>query len=583
MPRPIGHDIFRQTQADQQFLANQFELNLNPFRYGLIAGFRRARNLTTATMSGIAALSQQQGPTISPEQAQEEYGLEDIDGPISREYAEYLRQRRQHALRQEFIMQNLDPNQFGSSLFPILGGLAKGFADPVGLASGVAVLQAGRVLFTAGAALGSARSAKVLNAMRIRTMGDAVRVGAAQGLIESTYSLPAIYMEESRILNQEITREQALVDVFANIAGGAILNAGGFALSRAVQSRFGRKGLETVHETGLNQAEAGLRPDTYHVINGLNRNIFQRGETALTPYQKISPPAIRGNKFYMATRQPTTPMDPAGNVNFGLDLGTRVMLTDNPVFARNAVTGEFSEVEGRAFMGSVVKDRFIDLDKPLTPDQVATIQRVLKRSGFKQKELDTLMAPDLTGHRIMEVMSFLDDAAGNRVVHAINAQFRDQGLGGYLYTSGARGRDGGINPDSRHNALHLFDEDDFMIEGDIGVGPTIPNRPDVSGDVQSQIAYQLSEDAPLLADPEFNSTMREVAPSEPMTREAYAAILRQRLSEAAREEDIVARAERFRDVKEVQDGLEKVRNARQAAENSEEISRAAEFCVRGRL
>jgi len=569
----IQKPLDQQTDFDRQMFAGSDRPGMSALS-GFGAAFSRGTNLTQAAYSGLQYLNRGNGDQITPEEAKESYGIE-INEPVSSNYAEYLYSKQQKAAENDFILGQINPDSFGSTAFPLLGGLAKGLVDPVGIISGTILTRAavGGAVMALGRS--SAMSQSIINTAKMNTIGESVKMGFAQGALESVYSLPAIYWEEKEILGQELTKEQVVMDVFTNLAGNALFNSVGFGVGRMIK-RNGDKATAEMYQNGLNQAMNDKVPDMRHHQKALDAETFRVKPTDPEPnFTPLTPGTLAQTKFYAVAKG--AEVTPQTVRNFDTPLGDSIMITDNQTYATNNATSTLVKDPANVVEVNVSELNTLDLDQPLPREVESIVRDILTERGTESSLLArTLGDPESpsSGITLFERLNRLEDVVDGFRVEQVNQRLSEMGYDGYKHTGGSR-VDGELDTKTAHNVISVFNKDKMTVGQSFEPKVNPGEKVDVTPEFEAQKAYLDSADSEFMADVEFNAEMSTV-PDAPIDM----AQIEARIQQIIRDTEIVETIESSPLREQFKGDVEQIRNLAMAKERSGELYNAAEFCLR---
>ena len=508
-----------QSRRERELLANDFTPSFSPGA-GFTAGFESASNLTQALGSGIRYLNRKSGPQLSPEQVKEKHGL-DVEESVSESYAEYLASERDNQEKQDFILSNIDPNQRGSTAFPLLGGLTKGLLDPVGLVAGGGTLKA-------ASALGRmAFGAKALTAAKQASILRSLKVGAAEGVLESIYSTPALLWEQREIQGREYSPQEVVMDIAANVVGNSLFNVAGKALGR-MTGRYGTKASREIFDNNMNQAVNGVVPNSKFQEAALAKDTFVLREgDAPIDYK----PLPTGTKRLYAVSK-TGAIDPKSVRTFDDTYGDTIMLTDTPQYAKNTANSDLVKDPANMIEIDLEEANLLNLDEVLPDDIRLEIDTYLQNKGIEKDALSDLLGDPETLPSGVVQLKALQALEGEGVdLNEINQIIQSKGFDGYHNVSG-HAKEGVITKGTEHNVVNLFAPDKVKVRNSYKGVPDPRRAPDVSEEFEAQRAYDTDPRNKVGADIETIDLMEGIS-KDPIDETEVLSAVEQTMRDAA--------------------------------------------------
>ena len=428
---------------------------------------------------------------ISPEQAQEEYGIE-TEEPITWLAARYRSKFERERAERDVILNNLDQYATGRTALPLLGSLLDGVTDPANvIAGGAAGIGANLI----GRGVGIA-TRKLLT----RGLFVAAELGA-EGFIEGAMQNSAMdfHSEALKYTRTDEERRDTLVNamVYNAIFGGAI--KGAQYLGAKWKGKFDKASMDSKYY------ENAKKPS--NVYDQIDYQGRVRPELLETPG-----PRVRGDGvYYSAHRANSGNYSLKTQHNLGVEIGGEgIILSTDSRLVKNSAVQQPQSTNGQMLSVRVPEVNLVDIDLPANKQIkeaiIAAIGQDRLPNDVVKEALDSGSVRD-----ILETLTRVDDLKNTNYVKKINDSLKDSGIDGYTL----KGKDaqGKLTPDE---SLYLFDPEKGIVEDieEFNAQQALDGGDfEVSDLMDKEVKYLESKDSHIYSDPETNKLFDDTNPN----------------------------------------------------------------------
>ena len=404
------------------------------------AAFQSTPNITSWVGQKISEFSVGEDD-LSVDEISKQYEI-DVDEPMTPTAAASVKAERRRVDDLRFWMGQADQARFGSTLFPVIGGLAKGFLDPValvgawglqGLAGAVGVMSMAQK--TAGG-LRSFNSG-MLNTIKLGFANQTWKTVGASALLEGA-AYDGIVMRD--YYENTLGEEYSMGDIAIGLMGNMIGNFAMFQLGRSTHVMNAKQVQKEVWNI-VSQGEYGKHINPNFVRDEYLRNIWTKRTPEELPIAKRSTNAImKEGKVYGSMKGGTAAVHRKNYHQLGPAYGEGVVFSADPDIARNASYNDLNPSDGTTVelrLNSSTK--LMDIDVPIT--DIDGVKASLKDmftylSSEEKAAINSVFKNNGTMKELLDVIEETSRARGIDFTTDFTRYFSDRGYSGIKYNTG---------------------------------------------------------------------------------------------------------------------------------------------------